>query len=123
MWDRIVLNMVIGFVLRQLAKFGRDVDWAKVKADAEVRVRALVPGTWFDDEAVTLVNAAIDACRVAVAAEADWDALLRALAAQDWNGALMALKGLLAKVWHPTAKANARLVAALEFHASDRTAA
>lgn len=123
MWDKIVLNVVIGFVLRQLAKFGRQLDWAKVKADAEVRVRALVPGTWFDDEAVAVVGAVIDACKVALAAESDWDALLHALAAQDWNGALAALKGLLARVWHPQAKANARLFAALEYHTSDVTAA
>lgn len=122
MWDKIVLNMVIGFVLRQLAKFGKTIDWAKVKADADVRVRQLVPGTWFDDEAVALVNGAIDAVVVALGAEGAWDKLLHALANQDWDGALTALRELLAKVWHPTAKTNARLVAALEFHTSDAAA-
>ncbi len=120
MWDRIVLNMVVSFVLRQLAKFGKDIDWAKVKSDLGERVRQLVPGTWFDEEAVALVNAALDAVKIALGAQDDWDTLLRALAAQDWNGALAALKDMLSKVWHPTAKANARLVAALE---SDKAAA
>ncbi len=130
MWDRIVMGMVISFVLRQIEKFGKATDWVMLKSEADVAVRAFVPGTWFDDEAVLLVNGAIDACKTALGDGEDWDKLLHALAAQDWTAALGALlverndghRKRCSTVWRPTAT-NPRLLAALEYHTADQTAA
>jgi len=113
MFERWLINMVIAFILRQLAKFGRDVDWEKVAADAEVRVRALVPGDWFDDEAVAIVHGAIAVVKKALAAEEDWARVLKHLAASEWNAALEALKELIGKIWTPAAAAEQRVAAAL----------
>lgn len=44
------------FVERQLLAWGRQVDWEKVRADAKTRIAALVPGTYWDDAAVYLVD-------------------------------------------------------------------
>lgn len=103
MWDRIVLCSVVTFVLRQLAKFGRALDWEKVKTDAESRVRAFVPGTMFDNGAVAAVRTAVDACRIALAAEEDLCRVFGLITANDWDGAFRVLKDLLTQIWYPAA--------------------
>ena len=101
MLERWALNLVIAFIMRQLAKFGQTIDWAKVKADLDERVRALVPGTWFDDEVVALVNMVLDRCAEVLAHGAAIEALLKLLADQKWDEALQALKALLLGGWVP----------------------
>lgn len=56
----VILNMCLMFIERQVIKFGQEIDWVKVKADAKVRIEDVVPGTYFDATAVTIVNALID---------------------------------------------------------------
>jgi len=60
-----MLNMIIAFlapfIIRQIDKYGHEIDWAKVKSDAEIRIRVLVPGKFFDAPAVDLANRVIDA--------------------------------------------------------------
>jgi len=53
-------TMAITFAVRQLAKFGEQTDWDKVKADADTRIRDLVPGTFFDEFAVAFLNKVLD---------------------------------------------------------------
>lgn len=101
MLERWAIGIVISFILRQLAKFQKTLDWAKVKADAEVRVRALVPGTWFDDEAVALVNMVIDRAAEVLSQGDAIEQLLKLLAEQKWTEALSMLKDLLLGGWVP----------------------
>ena len=116
MVERWLINIVISFVLRQLARFKGDIDWAKVRADMNVRVAALVPGTWFDNEACYVANALLDGVLVVLGSSAALERLLQLLATSDWNGAFEALKDLLSRVWIPTGasakKAHALLAAA-----------
>lgn len=109
MLERWVIGMVISFVLRQVAKFKHDIDWAKVKADVDVRVRELIPGDWFDDEAVLAVNVVLDMVVAALSAQEDLERLLTLLAASDWQGAALALKELLLKVWSPAPEASSKV--------------
>lgn len=102
MFDKILIGMVINFVLRQLDKFTHAIDWAKVKADLEPRIRDLVPGRFFDDEAVAACNRVIDLVAAALASQADIDAILHLLAAQDWAGAFAKLRDLVLHVWSPS---------------------
>ena len=51
-----LISIVISFVLRQIEKFNNTIDWKKVEADLDEKIRAIIPGKWFDDEAVALVN-------------------------------------------------------------------
>lgn len=116
MLERWLINIVISFVLRQLARFKGDIDWAKVRADMNARVAALVPGSWFDDEACYLANALLDGVLVVLGSSAELEKLLQLLAASNWSGAFDALKDLLTRVWIPTGgsakKAHALLTAA-----------
>ncbi len=109
MLERWIIGMVISFVLRQVAKFKHDIDWNKVKSDLDLRVRALVPGDWFDDEAVLAVNVVLDMVKSALSAQSDLEAILTLLAASDWQGAALALKDLLLKVWNPAPDASVKL--------------
>lgn len=97
MWNKIVVNLVIAFIVRQVVKFGTSTDWSKVKADFDVRLRQLVPGTWFDDEAVCVANAVIDGAAAALSSPAELELVIRKAAAEDWAGAALALKALLAR--------------------------
>ena len=102
MWDRLVIKMIVTFIMRQIEKFGHTLDWAKVKADLKPRIEALVPGSWFDAEAVTAVNAILDAAAKALAATDDLQKILDLLAAQKWAEAFEVLKELVVKIWQPS---------------------
>jgi hypothetical protein len=101
MLERWAIGIVIAFILRQLAKFQKTIEWDKVKSDLAVRVRALVPGTWFDDEAVALCNLVIDRAAEVLAQGDAVEKLLKMLADQKWVEALEALKDLLLGGWVP----------------------
>lgn len=103
MMNRWLIALVVQFIMRQLEKFGHSIDWAKVKADLKTRVEALIPGTWFDAEAVAAVNAIVDAAAKAMASTHDIQMILDLIAAQKWPEAFDALKALLLKVWAPKA--------------------
>ncbi len=99
MIERIVIGMVISFILRQLEKFNKTIDWEKVKSDLAVRVAALVPGTWFDAEAVAAVNAVVDAVACAMKQTGAFDEIMKLLADQKWSEAANRLKQLILDVW------------------------
>lgn len=96
--NNIILKLVIGFILRQIAKFAESTDWTKIKADALARIADLIPGTFFDQAACDLVAGVIDACALALKDAADLKAFADALNAKDWAGALDALEDLLQKI-------------------------
>jgi len=113
MLERWLVSIVINFVLRQLSKFKKDIDWGKVRADLDTRVRALVPGTWFDQEAVAICNAALDGVLSVLSSTEDLERVLQRLAAGDWAGAYEALKALLLSVWNPTGASGKKVQALL----------
>lgn len=49
MLESMLKQMFLSFFLRQLAKFGENLDKAKLRADLDERVRKLIPGEVFDD--------------------------------------------------------------------------
>jgi hypothetical protein len=84
--------IIIGFVARQITKFGDKTDWSKIKSDAAVRVSDLVPGDWFDDEAVSAVCFLIDkVSSVLHNAEAITN-MVAALFDKDWQTAVSILR-------------------------------
>lgn len=113
MLDRILVNMVISFALRQVEKFETGVDWAKVSADAETRIRQVVPGSWFDDEAAAVVRALIDGIKSVLGEKAQLEGLIRTIAGGDWPAASVALTRLLLEGWTPTSAASTRASNAL----------
>ena len=113
MFEKWLIGMVISFVLRQVAKFKSQIEWAKVKADLELRVRALVPGEFFDSEAVALCNVVVDGVVAVLSAQADLESILTKLAASDWDGALAAVVALLKKLWATPTVHQKKVLAAL----------
>jgi hypothetical protein len=83
---RLVIPLVISLVLRQLEKFGEAIDWSKVKADVEPRVRKIVPGTILDDAAVTFILGIISAFETTLKDE-DLKIVLELLAKKDYLAA------------------------------------
>lgn len=113
MFQQYALHLVILFVIRQIAKFGAQVKWPKIKEDWDVRVRALVPGLWFDDDAVALANILIDACGRAVADTVDLQKILDLCAAKKWDEAASALKAMVLTIWSPVTADGQKLYALL----------
>lgn len=55
-----ILQLLLFFVWRQIQKWGSDINWDLVKADAVARIAALLPGDRWDDVAQMLVGEIID---------------------------------------------------------------
>ncbi len=96
-----ILNLVIAFAIRQLAKFSKSIDWGKVKTDLAIRIADLVPGTFFDAEAIAGANMLLDGLAATLSATADIEAILKLLATDKFAEAMQALKDLLLKIWVP----------------------
>ncbi len=111
MLEKWLVSIVIAFVMRQFAKFRDQLDWDKVRLDLETRVKDLVPGSWFDDEAVMLVDLVLAKLKSALGDSEAIGKLLTLLASSDWPGALVFIKGLLSAAL-PTAT-EVKLAAAL----------
>ncbi len=108
-----IIGLVVGFVIRQIKKYGEDLDWAKVKADVEAQIRAALPD-WAENAVVELALAAIDILADVLTSE-DLKAIAEKLLAGDVGGALIALKDLIVKLIAPKdAKLAAQLVEACD---------
>ena len=112
--ERWALQLVFAFVIRQLKKFGKEIDWALVKADAAARAAALCPIDWFDDEMARFAGFLVDGCEAAVKSTSDVQDVLDRLAGKDWAGALDELKDLVLKAWKPTDAGAQKAFAAVE---------
>lgn len=109
-----IINIVVAFILRQLVKFGTATDWVKVKADLALRVAAVVPGKWFDAEAVALGNALVDGAHSVMSNVTAIDNILRLAASEKYGEALDALKDLLLGAWIPTTAEGLKAKAVLK---------
>ena len=56
----LVTQYVILFVVRQVSKYLESTDFDLIRKDLEIRLRDLIPGTFFDDFGIELMNAMID---------------------------------------------------------------
>lgn len=95
-----LINLAITFIIRQIAKFNETLDWEKVSADLEARVRALIPGDMFDSSAVAVVNAVLAGAKQVLADEEALAHIVKLAAAGDWERAIAALKDLLVGAWN-----------------------
>jgi hypothetical protein len=90
-----ITGLVISFVMRQIAKWQTGLDWAKVRADLEERVRALVPGEMFDQAAVDLVMGILDAVQSVLAASKDLERIVRLAVDGKYQEAWVILRQLI----------------------------
>lgn len=94
---KFILSFVISSIVSAIKKFDTDFDWAKLKADLALKVERFIPGEAFDDEAVAFVSALIDYADKVLDNTQVVAVILEKLAAQDWAGAVAALKDLILK--------------------------
>jgi hypothetical protein len=99
MFQGIILNLVISFIVKQLEKFGDSLNWEKVKQDAEERIRKLMPGTWFDDEAAYVVNLVLAGVQEALEDADKFRTILKLLADKKYPEAFSAVKEFLLELW------------------------
>jgi hypothetical protein len=111
MLNKWLINLAISFLVRQLAKFGKSINWQKVKEDLRIRTEALVPGSWFDDEAVALVYTVVDAAATVLASVSEIEKVMHLVAQEKWDEAIQTVKELILRSW-PAKAANAEVVVA-----------
>jgi hypothetical protein len=58
--EAFLISIAIRFAVRQIAKFGKQVDKEKIKADLKPRLEKLIPGVQLDQAAVIVMNSVID---------------------------------------------------------------
>lgn len=110
MLERWAISLAISFVMRQLAKFLESINWETVKVDLEKRIRDLVPGTWFDSEAVAAAMALVDAVAAVMSAQSEIEQILKHLADQKWQEAWEVLRDLILKQWQPQTSAEQKVM-------------
>lgn len=96
-----VIAMVISFLMRQLSKWKESLDWAKVKADVAARVRALVPGEWFDDDAVEYTMILLGVIEDVLNKTGELEEILNLVAAAKWQEAWEKLRDLILGNFEP----------------------
>jgi len=114
MFDKWIMTFLLSFVLRQLEKFQKSTDWNKVKADLKPRIEAIVPGKWFDAEAVAACFAIVDVVAAALSNSEDIEAILKLCAAEKWAEALVALRDLVLGAWSPVGARQVAFAAELK---------
>lgn len=95
MFQKWLIQAAIAFVLRQLTKWGQSIDWVKIKIDLELRVKQLLPGEMFDDEAVKIAFAVVDLFAGILADAAAIEKIVNLVMAGKMAEALEALKQMI----------------------------
>lgn len=108
-----IVQLAISFVMRQLGKWQSKIDWAKVKADVASRVADLIPGTWFDNEAVAMALAVVDAAAAALSASEDLEKIVKMILDGKYDEAWKLLRQLILGNWVPVSGAEQKVFAAV----------
>lgn len=95
MVERLVAKMMISFILSQIERFHDQIDWNMVEKEISEKVRELVPGGWFDDEAVKFVHIILVSFKTVLGQGNNIKPILELLALQKYDEAMNALKELL----------------------------
>lgn len=108
------VSMAISFVLRQLAKWQKEIDWAKVKADIAARIAALVPGEWMDQEIIDMAHAAIDAAASVLSASEELEKIIKLVVESKFEEAWQVLKDLILSQFVPSTPAEEKVMCVLK---------
>jgi len=93
MFKSIILKLVWGFVIKKLAKYGVDTDWALVKENFYERIKnAKIIPDFIEDEISMLVGKAIDVVASIMQSKEFLSEMVEAVKAKDIKKALGMLK-------------------------------
>lgn len=95
MLQRLLIKALISFVIAELEKFREQLDWAKLQKNVDDFVRKIVPGTWFDDQAVKLVDSVFLAIKDVLSKGSTIKTILDLLAQRKYAEAVEMLKQLI----------------------------
>ncbi len=90
-----VVSIVISFVLRQIAKFTTKIDWKKLEADLDERIRKIFPIAWFDEDAIALVNTTMEIIKKVLGESDQLKEILELLAEEKFTTAVQVLIKLI----------------------------
>ena len=91
----IAISLAIKFVVRQNEKFKDSIDFVKLEKDLVARIKDLVPGTFFDEEAAKLVSFVIHWAQQVLEQGDNMKKLLKLLADKKFDEAVLLLKELI----------------------------
>jgi len=93
------VQYAILFLLTELTKAGKTINWSTVKAECDPYVRKCIPGTMFDDQAVSFADSIVDVAAKALQSREALDSILSLLGEQKWGAAFSQLQTLIAGSW------------------------
>ena len=105
-----LIGLGISFILRQLAKWQSGINWDLVKADLDKRIRDLIPGELFDDEAVAGMHALVDMVAAVLAAQSDIEKIISLAVDGKFAEAIEALKKLILDQFKPETEQEKAIV-------------
>ncbi|HAT75761.1 MAG TPA: hypothetical protein DCS19_02695 [Flavobacterium sp.] len=94
MFQKLIFEVVLSFLIRQIIKYGDSIDFAIIREDVRELVRKIVPGNIFDETAVQFVDTMIDGI-VYLFENLEITGVLEAIKNKDLNLALSILRDLL----------------------------
>ncbi len=109
-----IAQAALSFAIRQLAKYGDETDWSLVRKDFDIRVRDLVPGDWFDDQASEVASEIISAVERALKNTKTLK-IIGDLAIEGKTAeAIARLRDYLLKAWKPDSAAGVKAMSLVE---------
>jgi len=109
-----IANAALSFAIRQLAKYGKNTKWDLVKKDLAIRVADLVPGDWFDEQAVEVCNQIIDAVKRALDNTKTMEIIGKLAIEGKTSEAIIRLRDYLLKAWKPETPAGVKAMSLVE---------
>lgn len=94
MFQKLIFEMALSFIIRQLVKYADSIDFDIVREDLRELVRKIIPGTLFDENAVQFVDTIIDGM-VYLLTNLELGGVLEAIKSKDLKLALSLLRDLL----------------------------
>ncbi len=114
-----IAQAALSFAIRQLAKYGETTDWNTVRKDFDTRVRDLVPGDWFDDQASEVASEIISAVERALKNTKTLKIIGDLAIAGKTSDAIARLRDYLLKAWKPDTAAGVKAMSLVELTKKD----
>lgn len=93
--EKWALTLVAKFALKQIQKYQKTINWDKVEADLEIRIRRLLPLPLLDDGVNYLMKLAINALRSALSDQNALQKLVSLLLDDKWSEALALVENII----------------------------